>query len=113
MHLHQNLAFAQGGNRNTLDLDVLFTVKDGSSHSSVRGGFRICAQDLPPWAGFPSQFMPGVITILSESGCGCMAILIPSTACSSGKRWVTRRVMSISPLKTKRSDSFCRSTDAL
>src|SRR6266849_522310 len=82
MHLHQNLAFAQSRNGDLLDLDILFAVENSGGHGAVRVRLGVRAQDPPPLLCFPSQLMPGVMTIFSESGCGCMAILIASTACS-------------------------------
>src|ERR1051326_9178021 len=101
--LDQDFAFANLRDGHALDLDVLFAVKDGGCHAAVGG--HLC----PPF----SQAAPGVRTTLSDSGWGCAARCRASPAFSSGKRWVMRRLKSISPLKTKRADSSCKSIEAL
>src|SRR6185369_2709965 len=98
--LDKDLAIANTWNRNLLDLNVLFTVEDCSCHLSVH-------------SAIPSLTPPGWIAIFIVSGFGWAANFNASTACASGNRWLYKEAKSISRLKTNRTDSSCRSTEAL
>src|ERR1041385_553930 len=98
VHFHQHLTAFQSRNRHLFDFHVLFTVEDRRRHLA----FQLLSHSIPGW-----------MTTFIESGPGCAARCNASTACCSGKREVTRRSKSISPLKTSWTFSSCRFTDAL
>src|SRR6185437_208875 len=98
VHLHQDLTAFQTGNRHLLDFYVLFAIEDSRCHLA----FQRFSHSVPGW----------IITFI-ESGPGCEARCNAPTACCSGKRCVTSRAKSISPLNTSCTFSSCRSTEAL
>src|SRR6266403_341118 len=100
MDFHQNFAVAHARDRYSFNLDVFFAVEDGSRHLAIHS-----------WC--PSPALPGWMTIFIESGRGWAARFSASTPLCSGKRWLISRSRSISRFMTNRTDSSCRSTDAL
>src|SRR5262249_15293662 len=97
LHFHQDLAILESRDGHPLNFHVLFAIEDGCCHFPVHASLRL----------------PGWITIFIESVCGFAASRNASTALTKGKRWLMRRSNATSCPITNRTDSSCRSTDAL